>query len=60
MPDDILKDAIETSRRVLESCNDFEASGILSSILLNNTDYSINRITLYIFFVDNWWFILYE
>jgi hypothetical protein len=27
MPDDVLKDAIETSRRVLDSCPDFESQG---------------------------------
>lgn len=28
MPDDMLKDAIETSRRVIEECTDFEANGL--------------------------------
>jgi len=27
MPDDILKDAIETSRRILEGISDFETQG---------------------------------
>lgn len=37
MPDDIIKDAIETSRRVLESITDFETQGkysITSMIVL--------------------------
>lgn len=29
MPDDMLRDAIETSRRVLESVQDFETQGII-------------------------------
>jgi len=28
MPDDMLKDAIETAQRVLEECDDFEAHGL--------------------------------
>ena len=32
MPDDILKDAIETSRRVLESITDFESQGNIITI----------------------------
>ena len=33
MPDDILKDAIETSRRVLESITDFESQGNIITII---------------------------
>jgi hypothetical protein len=39
MPDDMLKDAIETSRRVLEKVTDFETEG--------------NRLCLYILFTIN-------
>ena len=28
MPDDMLKDAIETSRKAIESCSDFETQGV--------------------------------
>ncbi|KAG5188172.1 dynein light chain type 1-domain-containing protein [Tribonema minus] len=31
MPDDILKDAIDTSREVLDKCHDFEAEGLASA-----------------------------
>eukprot|EP00611_Tribonema_gayanum_P004560 TRINITY_DN1375_c0_g1_i1.p2 TRINITY_DN1375_c0_g1~~TRINITY_DN1375_c0_g1_i1.p2 ORF type:complete len:100 (-),score=3.30 TRINITY_DN1375_c0_g1_i1:506-805(-) len=31
MPDDILKDAIDTSREVLDKCHDFEAEGETSA-----------------------------
>lgn len=35
MPDDILKDAIETSRRILEEVTDFETQGTILMILIN-------------------------
>jgi hypothetical protein len=35
MPDDMLRDAIETSRRVLNSVTDFETQGTYSSGSLN-------------------------
>lgn len=34
MPDDMLKDAIETAERVLEECDDFEAHGMCNHRLL--------------------------
>ena len=34
MPDDCLKDAIETSRRILEGITDFETQGKNNSLIL--------------------------
>jgi hypothetical protein len=36
MPDDMLRDAIETSRRVLESVSDFETQGLAFSCRKHN------------------------
>jgi hypothetical protein len=33
MPDDMLKDAIETSRRIISSVADFEVEGVHTSLL---------------------------
>ena len=37
MSDDMLKDAIETSRRLIDNVTDFETQGILLCFLINYT-----------------------
>lgn len=36
MPDDMLKDAIETSRRILDNCPDIEADGLACAEKIKN------------------------
>jgi hypothetical protein len=52
MPDDIIRDAIETSRRVLAETTDFDADGNTSVNLLNRfSKYSLSCIIYNIFLI---------
>lgn len=52
MPDDVLKDAIETSRRVLDSCPDFETEGKFRTriLIFNQLRYNQNMGEQFVFY----------